>query len=690
MRNKKIKKEIKKKRNKAGYSFSVFIFIFLFFFISFPVRALTPNDPELDQQWYLEQIQAYDAWDQTTGSNTVIVAILDSGIDLDHPDLKNNLWTNPNEIADDGLDNDGNGYIDDIHGWDFIDDDNQPEPNLYEPYINEAVVHGTLIAGIIAAATNNGQGGAGIGWEVKIMPIRIIDGLGTGSSLDAANAVDYAVANGAKVINSSFSGYLIDPNYKQSIRDAYRAGVAVVAAVGNGGDDGNGDLDQNPMYPACYERVDGQDWVIGVAATDANDEKSSFSNYGSCVDISAPGENIFGPVFVDTIEPADLELQEYYLSGTNGTSVAAPQVAAAAALLLSLYPTLSVSDLQTVMQLSVDPVAIGTAYAGEMGAGRLNIDRALSIVSSFAPDVAETNSSLSLIVAAHSDYQPEVRRFNLYTEQLGVIEAYDSSFTGGVRLAIGDVDGDGVEEIVTAAGPGGGPQVQVFELDGTLVSTFFVFDESNHSGIYVAAGDVNDDGVDEIIVSSDNDRQGRIKVFDFGGKRLRTYWITDYSNQSIRVAAGDVDQDGIDEIITGLGPGGQPEVKVINWNGVVSNTFEAYATTYDKGIYVGVGDVDGDGQDEIVTGTDDGGGPHIRSFDQVGNVELSFFAYAENFRGGVHIGVGDMDGDGTDEIIAAAGPGGGPHLRVFRGDEVIAQWYAFEESFSGGINIALW
>ncbi|MFH1142770.1 MAG: S8 family serine peptidase [Candidatus Uhrbacteria bacterium] len=649
---------------------------------------MTPNDPDLDEQWYLDQISAYGAWDQTTGSNTVIVAILDSGLDLDHPDIKNNLWTNPGEIAGDGIDNDGNGYIDDIHGWDFIDNDGQPEPNFFQPYTNDAVIHGTLVAGIIGATADNNLGISGINWNVKLMPIRLLDGLGSGSSSDASEAVNYAVANGARVINSSFSGSLNDPLYRLAIRDAYYAGVAVIAAVGNN-DDGNGagNLGRYPIYPACYERVDGQDWVIGVGATDKNDNKADFSNYGDCVDISAPGVDVYGTLYQYLV---DAELIDLYGGYWDGTSVAAPQVTGATALLLSIYPTLNVGQLQTVMQLSVDPVALGTVYQGQLGAGRLNIDQAIRLAANFALAEPEHNSSRSLVVSAHSDYQPEVRRFNLYTEQLGLIQAYDSGFTGGVRLAMGDVDGDGVEEIVTGAGPGGGPQVRVFELDGTLLSTFFAFEESNHAGIYVATGDVNGDGLDEIIVSSDRDSQGRVKAFDFGGNRLRTYWITEYSNQSIRVAVGDVDQDGIDEIITGLGPGGQPEVKVINWNGTVSNTFEAYATTYDKGIYVGVGDVDGDGIDEIVTGTDDGGGPHVRSFDQAGNVELSFFAYAENFRGGVHIGVGDMDGDGVDEIITAAGPGGGPHLRVFTGEDVIAQWYAFEEGFSGGINIALW
>ncbi len=659
---------------------------FCLFFVS-PVRALTPDDTQLSQQWYLDQISVYDAWDETTGSSTVVVAILDSGLDMDHPDLRDNLWTNTGEIAGNGIDDDGNGYIDDTHGWDFVDYDNDPEPNLYEPYTTDAVVHGTLVAGMIGAVGDNNSGIAGVNWDVQIMPLRILDGLGSGTSDNATEAVNYAVANGAKVINSSFTGLSIDPGYRQSIRNAYNAGVAVVAAVGNDDNYGNGDLDVTPIYPACYERFDGQDWVIGVAASDEDDEKTGFSNYGSCVDISAPGTDVYGTQYRNN---ADVDLSSFYSGGWSGTSVAAPQVTGAIALLLAEYPTLSVDDLQTVLQLSVDPVAIGTAYAGDMGAGRLNIARAFELAPSFATATAIENSSLSLVVAPHSELGPEVRRFNLYTEQLNSYDAYTSDFMGGVRVAMGDVDGDGVEEIITGAGPGGGPQVQVLELDGTVIGSFFAFEEYDHSGIYVATGDVNGDGIDEVIVSSESDPQGRVRIFDHTGSRLRTLWLAGYAHHSIRVAAGDMDGDGIDEIITGLGPGGAPEVKIIKYNGSILKTFDAYASTYDKGIYVGVGDVDGDGEQEIVTGTDDGGGPHVRSFDQNGNVELSFFAYDENFRGGVHIGIGDMHGDGIDEIIVAAGPGGGPHLRIFSEETVIAQWYAFDESFSGGINIAAW
>lgn len=676
-----------RQENKKISAMHIFLIFYFFIFLAIPAQALTPNDTQLDEQWYLEQISAYDAWDQTTGSSTVVVAILDSGMDMNHPDLYGNLWTNPSEIADNGIDDDGNGYVDDVHGWDFIDNDNDPEPNLFQAYTTDAVVHGTLVAGLIGAVGNNNSGIAGVNWDVQIMPIRILDGLGSGTSDDAAAAVDYAVANGAKVINSSFSGFLIDPQYRQAIREAYNAGVAVVAAVGNNDTYDNGNLDITPIYPACYERFDGQDWVIGVAATDANDEKTDFSNYGSCVDISAPGSDVYGTQYRDN---TDIDLADYYSGGWDGTSVAAPQVTGAIALLLSKYPTLSVDNLQTVLQLSVDPVAIGTAYAGKMGAGRLNIAQAFEIAPSFATASSTENSSLSLVVAPHSELGPEVRRYNLYTEQLNSYDAYASNFMGGVRVAMGDVDGDGIEEIVTGAGPGGGPQVQVLELDGTVIGSFFAYEEYSHAGIYVATGDTNGNGIEEIIVSSENDSQGRVRIFNYVGERQRTLWLASYAGRSIRVAAGDVDGDGVDEIITGLGPGYGPSVRVLEADGSGSVSFEAYASTYDKGIYASAGDIDGDGIDEIITGTDEGGGPHVRAFDRLGNVELSFFAYAENFRGGVHLGVGDLTGDGVDEIVTAAGPGGSPHLRVFSQDQVIAQWYAFDQAFSGGINIAAW
>ena len=340
-------------------------------------EAATPNDPDYSEQWYLDQIQAPAAWETTTGSHNVIVAVLDAGTDLDHPDLANNLWQNSGEIADNGKDDDENGYVDDVFGWDFVSDDNDSSPNDGSSADVDAVSHGTLIAGLIGAVGDNRKGVAGVSWDVTVMPIRMLDEDGSGSSTEAIEAVEYAVAMGADVINLSFAGDSDDSRLRDAIRDAYRAGVVVVAAMGNE----NQDTDRNPVYPACYFSST-EDWVIGVGSTDSDDFRSIFSNFGSdCLDLSAPGEDIYGLAFE---EPAD-GFNDKYLGGWSGTSMSSPLVAGAAALLLSAYPDLTPEDITNVLKLSVDPInVINSSMKSKAGAGRLNLARALEYGAEFS------------------------------------------------------------------------------------------------------------------------------------------------------------------------------------------------------------------------------------------------------------------------------------------------------------------
>lgn len=336
--------------------------------------ALESNDPLYDELWYLENIDAPGAWDTATGSKEIVVAVLDAGIDLDHPDLKGNLWKNTGEIANNGVDDDGNGYIDDVNGWDFVGDDNDTNPDTGPGSDEEAIAHGSLISGIIGAIGDNAEGVVGVNWEVLMMPIRMLDKVGSGNSTDAADAIDYAVANGAKVINLSFSGNENDPRLGRAVENAYDAGVVIVAAMGNE----NRDTGEESVYPACYGE-NGEDWVIGVGATNQIDKKAQFSNYGDCVDISAPGTAIFGVSYLDEDEglPA-------YQGEWSGTSMAAPMVSGAAALVLSVYPNLTPEEVGNVLKLSVDPLSLGPTFQGEMGSGKLNVSRALEIASEFA------------------------------------------------------------------------------------------------------------------------------------------------------------------------------------------------------------------------------------------------------------------------------------------------------------------
>ncbi|MBI5370088.1 S8 family serine peptidase [Candidatus Uhrbacteria bacterium] len=357
--------------------FSIFLL-----FIAVPVSAMTPNDPLFERQWYLNKIGASNAWDQTTGSSDIIVAVLDTGFDMDHPDLINNVWTNAGEVLGDGIDNDNNGYVDDVHGYDFVGDDGDPIPDRDLPIDREAAAHGTMIAGIIGASGNNGVGIAGLNWHVRLMNVRILNNEGSGDSIAAKEAIEYAVHNGARVINLSFTGFAVDPSFKDALRKAYEAGVVIVAAVGNT-KNGGINVDDKPIYPACHGDRPDEDWVIGVGASNSDDVKSDFSNYGStCTDLSAPGEQITSTTYQDdTWSPF---VKSYYETGWSGTSMAVPMVSGALALLLSVYPLLTPADLETILRLSVDPISSSGDALGKVGAGRLNVAHALALVPTFA------------------------------------------------------------------------------------------------------------------------------------------------------------------------------------------------------------------------------------------------------------------------------------------------------------------
>ncbi len=301
-----------------------------------------------------------------------------------------------------------------------------------------------------------------------------------------------------------------------------------------------------------------------------------------------------------------------------------------------------------------------------------------------------------------------VRSFDLTNGQIaGPLGSFlaPPGFSGGVRVALADVNGDGVVDVVTGAGGGTEPTVRVYNgADGVLVRTFAAFERTFSGGVFVAAGDVNGDGIADIIVGSGEGRSPLVRVFDGPTGRKLTLPVGEFVPYSprfvggVRVAAGDVNGDGRADVITGAGPGGGPHVRI--WNsGHVSSLqeltgFFSYDPAFRGGVYVAAGDVNGDGYADVVTGAGAGGGPHVRVWNvHDGSELLGFFAYSAAFAGGVRVAAGDIDGDGYAEIITGAGPGGGPHVRVWtagRGDAVqqLAGFYAYDGAFSGGVFVA--
>jgi hypothetical protein len=307
----------------------------------FNISTNVPDDPRYGELWGMEMIDAPVAWDNFTGSREVVVAIIDTGIDYNHEDLIDNMWTNPGETPGNGIDDDGNGYIDDVYGYNFYENNADPM---------DTFMHGSHVAGTVGAVGNNGTGVVGINWEVKLMALRVGDEFGLPEDAIVA-AIEYATVMGAEVSNNSYGGYGFSDAIFEAISAAEAAGHLFVAAAGN---DAN-DNDTNPAYPASYDLPN----IISVAATTDTDDLASFSNYGTTtVDLGAPGQAILSTVPGGGYQNLD------------GTSMASPQVCGAAALLIGAIQ----SDYATTKQIILDGVDVTPAMTGIcVSDGRLNL-----------------------------------------------------------------------------------------------------------------------------------------------------------------------------------------------------------------------------------------------------------------------------------------------------------------------------
>ena len=344
-----------------------------------------PDDPRYPELWGLHNtgqtggtagadIRAEQAWGVTTGSRSVVVAVIDSGIDYTHPDLAANIYANTGEIPGNGLDDDHNGFVDDIRGWDFANHDNNPFDDLG---------HGTHVAGTIGAMGNNAVGVSGVNWTVTLMPVKFLGADGSGSIANATAAVEYATAAGVDIMSNSWGGGGFSQALLDAITAASDAGILFVAAAGNDGS--NNDI--FPTYPSGYN-VPG---IVAVAATDSNDNLAVFSNYGSqTVDLGAPGVSI-----LSTLPGGGYGVY-------SGTSMATPHVSGAAALIRALAPDLGVLALKQRLLDSADriPALAGRTVSG----GRLNAFLPIATRESIPPGActdlaAGTPTSFSLTLA---------------------------------------------------------------------------------------------------------------------------------------------------------------------------------------------------------------------------------------------------------------------------------------------------
>ena len=662
-------------------------FISLFIFIPSLSLALEPNDKYYDRQWYLEKINAPAAWERTTGSSEIVVAVIDAGVQINHPDLKNNIWHNNKEIPDNGVDDDGNGFIDDINGWDFVSDDNNPSPDFTDSWTEGGLSHGTIVSGIISAQGNNREGISGLSWRSKIMPLRVLNDAGAGSMKDVVRAVDYATQNGVHIINFSFVGENYSQGLKEAIVRAHEAGVLIVAAAGNENNNDSGyDVDKVPLYPVCHD--DKENMVIGVAATDALDQKAPFSSYGlNCVDISAPGVSFFGSV---ASKPGfdENQFSNLYDGYWSGTSMAAPVVSGSLALILSINPTVTKAEAMDILMSSTDDIRrLNPDYLGKLGKGRVNVDRAVNIswlkLSSQKPYI---------ITSVHDDFEPRVYIRDTKGKELSSFLAYSKNFKGGINIDSGDVDGDNVQEIVTGAKSGGGAHVRIFDIEGNLKSQFFAFDKNLRQGVNLALGDVNKDGLDEIITTLDSGDSSKIRVYNFKGVLLNEFDAYNNLAVGINLAVGDVNGDGRAEILSGAKAGFGPQVRIFDMYGRLSGQFFAYDKETRAGVNLAIADIDGlrdRNKQEIIVSPGPGLSPEIRIFNDKSQLQNKFLAYAPNFKEGVSVSVGDINIDGLADIITGAGPKGAPHVRVYNSQAVVLEgFYAGSADNNLGVDVS--
>ncbi len=326
--------------------------------------SVAPNDPNYRDLWGLHNVgqtggtpdadaDAPEAWDTTTGSPDTVVGVIDEGIDVNHPDLRDNIWTNSGEVAGNRIDDDGNGYVDDVNGYDFANND----ASVYDPdpISGKGDEHGTHVAGTIAAVGNNGVGIAGVNWDAQVASLKFLAADG-GYTSDAIEAINYAVAEGMDISNNSWGGGGRSQALEDAIRRADNAGHIFIAAAGNGGSDGVGDNnDATPDYPASYDLSN----IVSVAATDDTDRLASFSNFGATsVDLAAPGVGIL----------STLPANRY--GRFSGTSMATPHVAGVAALIKSQEPGLDDAQVKAKLLRYVDEKA---SLQGKVATnGRLN------------------------------------------------------------------------------------------------------------------------------------------------------------------------------------------------------------------------------------------------------------------------------------------------------------------------------
>lgn len=629
----------------------IFLFLFASLVVASPASARLSNDPYVEQ-WAYEDTGVYHAWDITQGSRNVVVAIIDNGFDRLHPDLRGNVWKNEDEIANNHIDDDENGYIDDVWGWNFVPEDtngdgtidatesrgnNDPRPDPVEGANDGVIHHGTVVAGILGAVGDNHLDGAGLNWRIRLMNVKVLDNGGVGNFVFLGDAIRYAVDNGADIINLSVVGNTND-DLESAIDYAYENGVVLVSAAGND----NFNLNVFERYPVCSDVGENPDKVIGVTAITEEHRISFFSNIGSnCIDLTAPGEQISSTL---RFSPTN-NLAERYGGGWGGTSFAVPLVSGTAALLKSIHSEWGPAEIYKAIISTVHhtPGQDEMIYANLFGAGLLQVDKALAYardvatavlgfgrtptrilaIDSIAGDVWERNPKtktdadpVRLSLVRHVDdivaYQEagasmyisakkkdeKMRRIEIYAESWALKYAWDVPASGPIRLSIGDVLPNNGLEVVVADASDTDMLFRVYSLNGELLAS----QKADHrlDGVSIAIDPSSEAGSSQILVLAKEEDFVRLRRFSGSGSESMRIDIRDLRERGA-VAVADIDADGVGEYIVGAGPGESAYMFYYAADGRLLRKFWAYDGGYQGGFSIDVADYNGDQKDDLIT-----------------------------------------------------------------------------------------
>lgn len=651
------------------------------------VFAYEPNDHSYSSQWYLKRIDAPAAWDIATSASEVIVAVIDTGVDIKHPDLVNNIWVNEGEIPGNKKDDDRDGYVDDVNGWDFVNNMADPAPKFKGSFNEEGINHGTIVAGILAAQSDNNIGITGVAWSLQIMPLKALDDSGKAQPDKIIKAINFAIDHHANIINLSFVGAKYSSALEQAIRRAYSKNIIVVAAGGNDLAGGAGQfLDKKPLYPVCNDGRAGENLVVGVGASGPLDEKAPISGYGKCLDIVAPGVSIFSTAVYAPAKSKDNKFfQNPYDGYWSGTSFAVPQVSATLALMMQINPTLKPKELINLLKASADNIdSVNPKFIGKLGAGRLDVTSSL-----LAAQATQGQEKYGILLFNDSTNKGQIK---IVTPK-GVVKAKFSTFDNlNINVASGDFNGDGKKEIAVTPQGLASSEVRIYQTNGKLLTKFLAYESKFTGGVNLAGGDIDGNGVEELVMVPAYNRRAEIKIMNKNFK-LQTSWLAYPANYlgGANLSVADLNGDGKAEIATVPASGTGAQVKVFSSGGKLIYQWFAFEPQLKGGFKIAAinsySSLSANPIIAIASGKDML--PYVKIFTPDGRLQNSWLAYNFNFDKGINIAGADVDNDGQAEIITGTGANEVPLLSLFKQDgTLIKSYYSDKKTLNLGVNVA--